>query len=310
MHRSGLFSLLLTFSVAILAVACGAPTGNTNPTAVNSNASVANSLSNSNMNVSTTVTGNTVDAKEPDQYQADIKLSIQSMGSNQTASLPTLGATVARSGDDRVMVFNLPTNEKAIYLDKGGMNYLILPNRKQYAELNKESTGVEIRRLLMPEQIVNQVKGIPGVTRAGEETSNGRQVVKYTYESATNTNTQAGTVGTQSVILVDKETGLPLRSETVSQSQTGGNVNGISGLRVVTEMTDITATPDTSLFQLPTDYQKIGPETVRAQINLIFNVVANVLGQAMNAQNQQPAATANTNANTNANVYSAPSNRE
>jgi hypothetical protein len=262
------------------------------------------------MNVSTTVTGNTVDAKEPDQYQADIKLSIQSMGSNQTASLPTLGATVARSGDDRVMVFNLPTNEKAIYLDKGGMNYLILPNRKQYAELNKESTGVEIRRLLMPEQIVNQVKGIPGVTRAGEETSNGRQVVKYTYESATNTNTQAGTVGTQSVILVDKETGLPLRSETVSQSQTGGNVNGISGLRVVTEMTDITATPDTSLFQLPTDYQKIDPETVRAQINLIFNVVANVLGQAMNAQNQQPTATANTNANTNANVYSAPSNRE
>ena len=310
MHRSGLFSLLLTFSVAVLAVACGAPTGNTNPTAVNSNASVANSLSNSNMNVSTTVTGNTVDAKEPDQYQADIKLSIQSMGPNQTASLPTLGATVARSGDDRVMVFNLPTNEKAIYLDKGGMNYLILPNRKQYAELNKESTGVEIRRLLMPEQIVNQVKGIPGVTRAGEETSNGRQVVKYTYESATNTNTQAGTVGTQSVILVDKETGLPLRSETVSQSQTGGNVNGISGLRVVTEMTDITATPDTSLFQLPTDYQKIDPETVRAQINLIFNVVANVLGQAMNAQNQQPAANANTNANANANVYSAPSNRE
>src|SRR6476661_6062922 len=102
MHRSGLFSLLLTFSVAILAVACGAPTGNTNPTAVNSNASVANSLSNSNMNVSTTVTGNTVDAKEPDQYQANIKLSIQSMGGSQTASLPTLGATVARSGDDRV----------------------------------------------------------------------------------------------------------------------------------------------------------------------------------------------------------------
>ena len=308
MHRSGLFSLLLTFSVAFLAAACGAPTGNTNPTAVNTNASVANSLSNSNMNVSTTVTGNTVDAKEPDQYQANIKLSIQSMGGSQTASLPTLGATVARSGDDRVMVFNLPTNEKAIYLDKGGMNYLILPNRKQYAELNKESTGIEIRRLLMPEQIVTQIKGIPGVTRAGEETSNGRQVVKYTYESATNTNTQAGTVGTQSVILVDKETGLPLRSETVSQSQTGGNVNGINGLRVVTEMTDITSTPDMSLFQLPTGYQKIDPETVRAQINLIFNVVANVLGQAMNAQNQQPAA--NMNSNTNANVYSAPSNRE
>lgn len=291
----------------MMAVACGAPTGNTAPMSVNSNASVANSLSNSNMNVSTTATGNTVDAKEPDQYQANIKLSIESMGTSQTASLPTLGATVARSGDDRVMVFNLPTNEKAIYLDKGGQNYLILPNRKQYAELNKESTGVEIRRLLMPEQIVNQIKGINGVTRAGEETANGRQVVKYTYEAAANTNTQAGTVGTQSVILVDKETGLPLRSETVSKSQNGSNVNGITGLRVVTEMTDITATPDTSLFQLPTDYQKIDPETVKAQINLIFNVVANVIGQAMNTQNQAAPANANSAVNTNTNTI--PSNR-
>lgn len=307
MHRSGSYYLFSALTAALLAAACGAPTGNTNPTSVNSNASVANSLSNSNMNVSTTATGNAVDAKEPDQYQANIKLSIQSMGTSQTASLPTLGAAVARSGDDRVMVFNLPTNEKAIYLDKGGQNYLILPNRKQYAELNKESTGIEIRRLLMPEQIVSQIKGINGVTRAGEESVNGREVVKYTYEAATNTNTQAGTVGTQSVILVDKETGLPLRSETVSQSQSGGNVQGVSGLRVVTEMTDITSTPDTSLFQLPTDYQKIDAETVKAQINLIFNVVANVIGQAMNAQNQQPAAS--TNANTNANVNAAPQGR-
>jgi len=277
-----------------------------NPANVNGNASVANSLSNSNMNVSTTVTGNTVDTKEPDQYQANVKLSLQTMG-NQTASLPTLAATVARSGNDRVMVFNLPTNEKAIYLDKGGQNYLIFPNRRQYAEINQESTGIEIRRLLTPEQIVNQVKGINGVTKAGEETVNGRNVVKYTYEAATNTNTQAGTVGTQSVILVDKETGLPLRSETVSQSQSGNNVNGVSGLRIVTEMTDIKSTPDASLFQLPTDYQKIDPETVRAQINLIFNVIANVVGQAMNNQGQNaPAANANVNTNSNR----VPSNRE
>jgi hypothetical protein len=259
------------------------------------------------MNVSTTATGNAVDAKEPDQYQANINLSIQSMGTNQTASLPTLGAMVARSGNDRVMVFNLPTNEKAIYLDKGGQNYLILPNRKQYAELNKESTGIEIRRLMMPAEIVDQIKGINGVTRAGEETLNGRDVVKYTYEAATNTNTQAGTVGTQSVILVDKQTGLPLRSETVSQSQSGANVNGVTGLRVVTEMTDISSTPDMSLFQLPTDYQKIDPATVRAQINLIFNVVANVIGQAMNSQNQPAPTNTNTAANTNSNTI--PSNR-
>ena len=164
-----------------------------------------------------------------------------------------------------------------------------------------------VRKTRCGAEIVDQIKGINGVTRAGEETLNGRDVVKYTYEAATNTNTQAGTVGTQSVILVDKQTGLPLRSETVSQSQSGGNVNGVNGLRVVTEMTDISSTPDMSLFQLPTDYQKIDPATVRAQINLIFNVVANVIGQAMNSQNQ--AAPANTNAAVNTNTNTIPSNR-
>ena len=40
-------------------------------------------------------------------------------------------------------------------------------------------------------------------------------------------------------MLVDKQTGLPLRTETVSQSQSGGNVKGVNGVRIVTEMTDI-----------------------------------------------------------------------
>jgi hypothetical protein len=72
-------------------------------------------------------------------------------------------------------------------------------------------------------------------------------------------------------------------------------------------MTDISSTPDMSLFQLPTDYQKIDPATVRAQINLIFNVVANVIGQAMNSQNQPAPTNTNTAANTNSNTI--PSNR-
>jgi hypothetical protein len=60
------------------------------------------------------------------------------------------------------MEFTLPTNEKVAFLDKGGKNYLILPARKQYAELTKEALGFEVRRLLMPEQIVAQAKGLSG----------------------------------------------------------------------------------------------------------------------------------------------------
>jgi hypothetical protein len=208
------------------------------------------------------------------------------MGEKQNASLPPVGAVVARSGADRVMEFALPSGEKVIYLDKGGVNYVILPGRKQYAELSKEALGFEVRRLMMPDQIVQQVKAIPGIRLVGEETANGRPVVKYAYSGAADTQTQAGTVSTESFVLVDKETSLPVRSETVSQSQ--ANVQGVKGLKIVTEMTDIKTTPDTSIFTLPTDFQKIDSEQVKAQANLVFSAISALIGQAM--QQTQPAA--------------------
>jgi len=285
---------IASFTLAF-AAACGSPTGNTNLTAVNTNANISNSLTNSNLNTSTTtVTGATVDTREPDQYQATVKLSLQTMGqgNQNAAAVPTIAANVARSGNDRMMEFNLPTNEKVIFLDKGGMSYLIFPNRKQYAELTKEALGFEMRRIMMPEQIVNQAKGLAGMRLVGEENVNGRQVTKYAYQSATNTQTAAGTVAAESFLIVDKETGLPLRTETVAKSQ-NGNVQGVSGARVVTEMTDIKTTPDPSLFNLPTGFAKIDPETVKAQVNAIFQIVASVVGQMM--QQAQPPAATNTN---------------
>jgi hypothetical protein len=107
----------------------------------------------------------------------------------------------------------------------------------------------------------------------------------------TNTQTQAGQVATESFLLVDKETGLPLRSETVSESQTS-NVQGYKSLRLVTEMTNINANATSDLFEVPTDYQKIDAEQVKAQTTLIFNVVGQIIGQMMKTQT-----TTNTNTN-------------
>ncbi|MEO8572463.1 MAG: hypothetical protein ABI481_00715 [Pyrinomonadaceae bacterium] len=287
--RHGFFLLgsIVLAAVAIVA-GCQPPAGNTT-VATNSTFTNANANFNTNTNTTATASGSVVTTSEPEQYQATIKLTLETLGEAQKASLPPLGAVVARSGADRVMEFTLPTNEKVIYLDKGGINYVILPNRKQYAELSKEAIGFEVRRLLMPEQIVTQVKAIPGVRMVGEESANGRTVVKYSYSGAANTQTQAGTVATESYILVDKETGLPVRSETVSQSKSGGNVQGVNGLRMVTEMTDIKTTPDPNIFMLPAEYQKIDSEQVKAQANLIFNTIAALVGQAMNQTQQAPA---------------------
>ncbi len=93
-----------------------------------------------------------------------------------------------------------------------------------------------------------------------------------------------------------KETGLPLRSETVSQTQTGGNVQGFSGLRIVTEITDIKTETSPDLFAEPTDFQKIESEQVRSQVNLIFNSIAGFIAQMMQQaqSNAGPAAQSTT----------------
>jgi hypothetical protein len=279
--------------VALGLAACGAPVANTNVAVSNLNSTTVNAnvgVTNSNANA---VSGGAIEmAREPQQYRGNITLSLETLGEGRKATMPTIGAVVARSNEDRMMEFTLPNNEKIIYLSKGEMNYVILPNRRQYAELTKEAVGFEVRRLLMPEQIVEQVKAIPGIRQVGDETLNGRTVVKYAYSGTANTQTQAGTVETDSYVLVDKETGLPVRTETVSQSQSGGNVQGVSGVKIVTEMTDITTTPDSALFALPTDFQKIDPEQVKAQATLIFNAVGAVIGQLINQSQARPAANA------------------
>ncbi len=280
----------------IFAVSCEQPSINSNIRPANSNANLSNSFnnnSNSNAN-SAVVESNSVisETKEPEQYQAIVQLKLEATGEKNAASLPTLSAKVARNAADRRMEFNMPNGDKLVYLDKAGTTYLILPNRKQYAVLDKESLGFDVRQLMMPEQIVKQIKTVKGVERVGEENVNGRTVIKYRYGAVSNTPTQAGQLATESIFLIDKETGLPVRSETVSQTQ-NGSVQGIKGLRIVTEMSGIKTETTPELFTVPADYAKIDPAQVKTQADMIFNAVAMLLTQTLKS------AQSNTNSNTN-----------
>ena len=291
------FFLLLVFTSLSL-VGCQLPNFTTNSNTVTANANSNVNLSNLNTNVSTKTTNtnsnnsvvSAVATREPEKYQAKITVKLETVGDKQTASLPTLTAIIARDGMNHRMEFALPNNEKLIYLDAGDKHFLVSPDRKQYAELNKESLGIEVRQMLMPGQIVEQIKTMKGVEFVGEDQFNSRPVLKYRYGATTNTQTQAGQVNTESFLLVDKETGLPVRSETLSESQ-GGNVQGVKAIRIVTEMTDIKNDAPTELFAEPTDYKKVEPEQVKAQANLLFNAVTAILGQLIKSAQTTPTVT-------------------
>ena len=137
---------------------------------------------------------------------------------------------------------------------------------------------------MTPGQIVAYLQKLPGVERVGDDTMNGRAADKYRYSATTNTSTSAGEVKSEAFFFVDKETGLPLRSQL--NSEASGNVQGVKGMRIVAEMRDISTNVDEALFQVPAGFNKVPPEQVRQQIDAITNTLmalGKVLLSNMNA---------------------------
>jgi len=244
--------------------------------------------SNANTN-SSSDSGPTVNAREPDKYSATLQFSMETEGGDKVIGIPSLTIQVARNGDDRRVEFKLPDGTPLIYLDHESHHYVIAPARKQYAELSQEATGVQLHKLLTPGQLVEDLKALKGVERAGEGPMNGRTAEKYRYSASANTNTKAGEVKAEAYIYVDKETGLPLRSELLAESS--GDVKGVKAARVVAEMRDINTNIDTSMFELPAGYAAVPPEKVRQQIDALTSAVAAILKAMMNAGSASPSPT-------------------
>lgn len=277
-----LFYLLGLLLVAGLSFACQAPAPTTN-TETEANTANVNAETANDAGETSPAGTNLIETSEPETYQATVSLSAETEGETKTAT-PKLIAKVARDGANRRMEFNMPNGEKIIYLTVGDEQYIVAPARKQYAELDKELLGVDVRKLMTPDQIVNQVKALQGVKRVGEEKYNGRDVVKYTFAATTETATKAGEVETESFVLVDKETNLPIRSVTNIQSESG-KVQGVSGLKIVNEISDIQTGVDESLFKKPEDFEKVEAEEVRKQVKAFFDT-AQILVQQVLRTNQ------------------------
>ena len=281
--------------IAVLAWAC-VPARNSNSN-VNSNANAnsnANSALSSNSNASSDTAGPSINTREPDKYSATLVFSIETEGGDKAIGIPSLSLQVARNGDDRRLEFKLPDGSPLIYLDHDNHHYVILPARKQYAELSKEATGVQFQKLLTPGQVVDDLKSRKGVQRVGDDTMNGRAAEKYRYSAETNTNTRAGEVKAEAFVYVDKETGLPLRAELNAQSS--GDVKGVKAARAVAEMRDIKTDIDPAMFQTPAGYDQVPPEKIRQQIDALTSAIMSIL-KAMNAgaPGPSPVSTASTN---------------
>lgn len=261
------------------------PAANTNSN-VNPNANASPATSNTNTNTSSTTPG--LDTSEPEKYSASLVFTLQTSGGDKAMGIPPLTVQVARNGADRRVEFKLPDGTPLVYLDHENRHYVIVPSRKQYAELSKEATGAQLQKLMTPGQIVADLKDKSGVEKVGEEQVNGRLAEKYRYATSRNTNTKAGEVTAEAFVFIDKETRLPLRTEVNAESS--GEVKGVNSARLVAEMRDIKTDVDAAQFQIPEGYTQVAPEKIRQQIDALTSAVASILRAIMANMQMQPGA--------------------
>jgi outer membrane lipoprotein-sorting protein len=267
--------ILFPILIALFVSGCQ-PATNTNS---NANANTNMAPANSNASSSSSETGPAINAREPEKYSATLVFTIETQGNEKAIGIPPLSVQVARNAADRRVEFKLPDGTPLIYLDHDNRHYVIAPSRKQYAELSKEATGAQFQKLMTPGQLIADLKDRKGVERVGEEQINGRLAEKYRYSTSTNTNTKAGEVKAEAFVFIDKETGLPLRTELNAESS--GEVKGVNAARVIAEMRDLKTDVDASAFQIPSGYAQVAPEKVRQQIDALTSMVAQILRAMM-----------------------------
>ncbi|MBA2731473.1 MAG: hypothetical protein H0U54_01135 [Acidobacteria bacterium] len=276
-------------SFVFISSACQQQPATNSNASMNSNAANTGAMNTSttNSNTTTTATGTTIDAREPEQYSATITLKLEVTGS-QSISTPPLAANFARNGGDRRVSLKIPGGDEIIYLDRADKHYVIVPGRKQYAEVDAQSTGFNVPTVMTPAQIINQVKSVSGCESVGEEQFGGRSATKYRCAGAAKTGTQAGEVKAESFIFVDKDTGLPLRSESLISSS--ANVGGASAVKLVTEMSNIQTSVAPTTFDEPTGMNKVDPAQVRSQVEAVVKA-ALMFAQSMMQTNSAPMTT-------------------
>lgn len=228
-----------------------------------------------------------LEAREPDRYSVATTITVQPTGNAPQTNIPPMQFTFARITDQRRVSFKLPDPVgEVIYLEKPPLKYLIFPARNQYVELDPNELGFQLGELMSPASAIQRLKEKSRYEMLGTETVNGRTAVKYRFSGAVDTHTQAGTAQADSIVFVDQETGLPLRSE-IDTSSTSG-----AGARIVTSTDNLQLTADAAMFEVPTAMKKVTSTELKQQVQSFVSAMRAVAGYFKQQMETPPPATA------------------
>jgi hypothetical protein len=210
-------------------------------------------------------------------------LTVQPTGTSPQANIPPLQFAFAKLGSDRRVSFKLPDPVgEVIYLEKAPLKYLIFPARNQYVELDPVELGFQLGEVMSPSSVIARLKERTQYEQVGTEPINGRTAVKYRFKGAADTHTKVGTAQADSIVYVDQETGLPLRSEIETTSSSG------AGARIVTVADGLNFTPEASLFEVPTSMKKVTSAELKQQVQSFVATVRAVAGYLRDQASTSP----------------------
>ena len=207
--------------------------------------------------------------KEPDRYQAT-RIVTTTENANGNAGSQPLSSTqkffISRDGENRREEFNPGSDAMVVYLETPAGRFLLFPGKRIFADLNSSAESIddssddsERSGVLdfSPNRLLHESSARARYQTLGTENLDGRKTTKYRVTS----DDSSGTIGSGSVTLIwiDDELGLPIKSETTS-------AGGDRPTKVVTELRDIKQDVDARSFDLPQDYKKVDYTALRAEI--------------------------------------------
>ncbi len=248
--------MALLILLAALAPGCGGASKGTDANAPASSSPKSDGTANTNAgsHAASSQFG-TIDIKEPERFSVTLTISAQETASEAPAPMLTQQLSLAKIGADRRWAFGLPAPlGQIVYLEKSGLRYLVVFERKQYVELTPDAIDFQLGEVFTPHAIAERLKSRQ-YENLGLEPVNGRTAIKYRATAASD-----GSNRGDGVIFVDQETGLPLRSEL--------NITAPSGTkaRMIAEVRDVQLNPDRAQFDVPAGMKKISPQEARQQL--------------------------------------------
>ena len=183
--------------------------------------------------------------KEPDHYRAVRTVTRIDPGGQSTATR----TLISRDGPFRREEIDGGGPEKLVYLERSGQRYLILPDRKLYAEIDAQFTipgSVENDPADSSPDRLLHVESVQTIyQKLANEILDGRSVSKY--KVTVNAPGGGSVSNTVTMIWVDEKLGMPVKSETSTNN----------GARVTMELSSISEAVNKTDFDIPAGYQKV-----------------------------------------------------